>query len=69
MKNLVNLKKNYIDIRGVCKFQINEIFEDLENRKNKDNFILNKLIKNTNFGNLDLLPENLTDPFLGQLID
>ena len=48
MKNFLNLeKKDYFDIRGACKFQINEIIIDKENRKKMaDNFILNKLIKN-----------------------
>ena len=41
MKNFLNLKKNYFDIRGACKFQINEILIDQENRKKlNDNFIL-----------------------------
>ena len=40
-------KKDYFDIRGACKFQIDEIIIDKENRKKmSDNFILNKLIKN-----------------------
>ena len=40
-------KKDYFDIRGACKFQINEIIIDSEKRKKMaDNFILKKLIKN-----------------------
>ena len=40
-------KKDYFDIRGASKFQINEIIIEPENRrKMTDNFILNKLIKN-----------------------
>ena len=39
-------KKDYFDIRGACKFQINEIIIEPENRrKMTDNFISNKLIK------------------------
>ena len=40
-------KKNFFNIKGACKFQINEILIDQENRKKlTDNFILKKLIKN-----------------------
>ena len=39
-------KKDYFDIRGACKFQINEIIIDLKDRKKMTNdFILEKLIK------------------------
>ena len=36
-------------------------------KKLSDNFNINKIFKHF-CGNLDLLLENLTDPFLGQLI-
>jgi len=40
-------KKDYFDIRGSCKFQINEIIVDLENQKKiDDNFKLKKFVKN-----------------------
>ena len=39
-------KKDYFDIRGACKFQINEIIIDFKDRKKMTNdFILEKLIK------------------------
>ena len=40
-------KKNFFNIKGACKFQINEILIDQENRKKlTDIFVLKKLIKN-----------------------
>ena len=39
-------KKDYFDIRGSCKFQINEIIIETENKKKiNDNFYLKKIIK------------------------
>ena len=53
----------------MCKFKTNDVFVNLnESKEVSDNFNLKKIIKNHFFGNLDLLLENSTDPFLGQLI-
>ena len=41
-----NLNKNeYFDIRGVCKLDVEQLYEDESQKKVNDNFYLNKMIK------------------------
>ena len=38
--------QNFTDIRGACKFEINDILENFDNReKLNDNFYIKKIIK------------------------